>query len=62
MTYKPPPRNPDAGNNITTARISDNAKAELLSLAKKHGLSLSKVTRKAIMAGLPIVKEELAQK
>ena len=62
MASKTRPRDPNAGNNLTTARISDNAKNELREIAEQAGMSLSEVTRKAIMAGLPKVKKDLAKK
>ena len=52
-------RDPNANNNMATARISDNAKAEISEIAKQSGLTLSEVTRAAILAGLPVVKKEL---
>jgi len=56
------PRDPNANNNMATARISDVTKAELKGLAVKSGLTLSEVTRKAITEGLPILKRKLAKK
>ena len=53
------PRDPTANNNMATARISDLTKAELRDLAAKSGLTLSEITRKAIIAGLPVVKREV---
>ena len=53
------PRNPHANNSMATARVSDVTKNELRDLAAKSGLTLSEVTRKAIMAGLPVVKREI---
>ena len=61
MTFKPKPRDPDAANNLASARISDNAKAELVEIAEHSGKSLSEVTRKAIMAGLPIIRKRLTK-
>ena len=56
------PRDPNANNNMATARISDVTKAELKGLADKAGLTISEVTRKAITEGLPILKRKLAKK
>ena len=56
------PRDPNANNAMATARVSDITKAELRDLAAKTGLTLSEVTRKAIIEGLPILKRKLAKK
>ncbi len=56
------PKNPNANNSMATARVSDNTKAELRCLAGKSGLTLSEVTRKAIIEGLPILKRKLSKK
>ena len=53
------PRNPHANNAMATARVSDVTKAELRNLAAKSGLTLSEITRKAIIEGLPILKRTL---
>ena len=53
------PRNPHANNSMATARVSDVTKEELKELAAKSGMTLSELTRKAIMAGLPIVRREI---
>ena len=54
-------RDPHANNAMATARVSDVTKAELKDLAAKSGLTLSEITRKVIMAGLPIVKREISK-
>jgi len=55
------PRDPHANNAIATARVSDVTKAELRGLADKSDLTLLEITRKVIMAGLPIVKREISK-
>ena len=53
------PRNPAKCHNMATARVNDFTKAELRELSERTGLSLSEVTRAAILAGLPKIKKEL---
>ena len=53
-------RNPDAGNNSVSARISDNELVELLELVKKSGKTKSQMARAAIAAGLPILRRKYA--
>lgn len=56
MTRK---RNPRACNNLITARVDDLSIAEISEIAKDTGLTKSRITWKAIKAGLPKVKAEL---
>ena len=54
-------RNPNAGNNLITTRIDDISLAEIAEIAKQNGLTKSRVTWRAIKAGLPKVKKDLAK-
>ena len=56
MTRK---RNPRARNNLITARVDDLSIAEIAQIARDTGETKSRITWKAIKAGLPKVKAEI---
>lgn len=56
MTRK---RNPRARHNLITARVDDLSLAEISEIARDAGETKSRITWKAIKAGLPKVKAEL---
>ena len=56
------PRNPERYHNQIGTRVNDRTLEELHQLAERAGLTLSETVRWAVVAGLPIVREELAKK
>ena len=55
----PKQRDPNAGNNSVTARVSDNELADLRALAQKLDKTISQTARAAIVAGMPELRRRI---
>ena len=53
------PRDPAKNHNLVTTRVNDATRDTLQELSRKSGKTLAEMVRRAILAGLPIVKRDM---